>query len=88
MVDEAVQSLAECEVGAHFRLARVIDQSPEFLRYLSEAGLPLGALGKVKANRPEAGVVTVIVAGEETTLGRPAAEKILVASADKAGVRK
>lgn len=88
LVDEAVRSLADCEVGAQFRLARVIDQSPEFLRYLSEAGLPLGAVGKVKANRPEAGVVTVTVGGEETTLGRSAAEKILVAAADKAGVKK
>ena len=32
-------SLAECEVGDHFKLSRVIDQSPEFLRFLSHSGL-------------------------------------------------
>ncbi len=88
LVDEAQRSLAECEVGAQFRLARVIDQSPEFLRYLSEAGLPLGAQGRVTANRPEAGIVTVNVGGQDTTLGRPAAEKILVARAEKSPARR
>ncbi len=74
----ASRSLAECTVGDEFRLARVIDQSPEFLRFLSSSGLPLGAAGKVVANRAEAGIVTVRVGGHETTLGRAAAEKILV----------
>ena len=49
-------SLAEAPVGNCFRLVRVLDQSPEFLRYLSETGLPLGARGEVAANRLEAGV--------------------------------
>ena len=80
LVVEAQQTLAECQVGAEFRFARVIDQSPEFLRYLSEAGLALGAQGKVTANRTEAGIVTVTVNGQSTTLGRNAAEKILVAT--------
>ncbi len=38
------------------------------------------AKGTVTANRLEAGVVTVKVAGQETTLGRSAAEKLLVAA--------
>ncbi len=75
-------------MGAHFRLARVIDQSPDFLRYLSETGLPLGAVGRVKVNRAEAGIVTVNVGGEERTLGRAAAEKILVAAMEKAAAKK
>ncbi len=72
------RTLAECEVGAEFHLARVIDQSPEFLRFLSSSGLPLGASGQIVANQAAAGIVTVKVAGRETTLGRAAAEKILV----------
>ncbi len=72
-------SLAECTVGQQFRLARVIDQSPEFLRYLSNSGLSLGVSGKVSENSAEAGIVTVLIDGHETTLGRNAAEKILVA---------
>jgi len=74
-------SLADTTVGDQFRLVRVLDQSPEFLRYLSEAGLPLGAEGEVVANRREAGIVTVSIAGSETTLARDVAEKLLVAKA-------
>ena len=72
------RTLAECGVGDEFRFSRVIDQSPEFLRFLSSSGLPLGAAGHIVANRAEAGIVTVKVNGHETTLGRAAAEKILV----------
>ena len=72
------KTLAECQVGDEFRLSRVIDQSPEFLRFLSSSGLPLGVSGHIVANRAEAGIVTVKVAGQETTLGRAAAEKLLV----------
>ncbi len=78
----ASRSLAECTVGEPFRLSRVIDQSPEFLRFLSSSGLPLGVAGHVVANRTEAGIVTVKVAGQETTLGRAAAEKILITTPD------
>jgi DtxR family Mn-dependent transcriptional regulator len=74
------QSLATCEKGKKFRLARVMDQSSGFLRYLSETGLSLGAEGEVVNNRSEAGVVTVDVSGEQTTLGHEAAAKILVNS--------
>jgi DtxR family Mn-dependent transcriptional regulator len=73
--------LAECHVGERFRLARVIDQSPEFLRFLSNAGLELGASGEVVANSSEAGIVTVAIDGQEKTLGRVAAEKLLVSAA-------
>jgi DtxR family Mn-dependent transcriptional regulator len=71
-------TLADCTAGTRFRLARVIDQSSEFLRFLSESGLPLGTEGEVTANRPEAGLVSLVSGGETTSLGREAAEKILV----------
>jgi DtxR family Mn-dependent transcriptional regulator len=74
------RTLAECGVGDNFRLTRVIDQSPEFLRFLSSSGLLLGVSGTIVANRAEAGIVTIHVDGHETSLGRAAAEKILVAS--------
>jgi DtxR family Mn-dependent transcriptional regulator len=73
------RSLLECQVGASFKLIRVLDQSPEFLRYLSESGLSLGAVGKIVANRDAAGVVVVSVDGCETTLAHSAAEKLQVA---------
>ena len=74
----ANRRLSECLVGEEFRLARVLDQSPEFLRYLSSSGLLIGTPGKVIGNASEAGVITVVTAGEETTLGREAADKLLV----------
>ena len=72
------RKLTECRVGANFRLVRVIDQSPEFLRYLIDAGLPLGTEGTVSSNRVEAGIVTVDVGRGETTLAVDAAQKLLV----------
>ena len=73
-----LRSLADCPVGYAFRLARVADQSPEFLRFLTETGLALGTTGDVTNNRAEAGIVTLRTPAGETTLGRAAAEKILV----------
>jgi DtxR family Mn-dependent transcriptional regulator len=73
------QRLVDCKVGSGFRLVRVMDQSPEFLRYLSEVGLPLGAEGTVVSHRHEAGTTTVRVGQRETTLARQAAEKLRVA---------
>ena len=73
-----VHSLASRAAGDRFRLARVIDQSPEFLRYLSETGLGVGTEGEVVSNRSEAGVVVIRVGKVETTLGHEAAAKILV----------
>jgi DtxR family Mn-dependent transcriptional regulator len=78
-------SLGECQAGETFSLSRVIDQSPEFLRFLSSSGLTLGTRGKLLANHVEAGTVTLETATSEsgnatrqTTLGREAAAKILV----------
>ncbi|MCH2123516.1 MAG: metal-dependent transcriptional regulator [Pirellulaceae bacterium] len=74
------QPLTESRVGSHFRLVRVMDQSPGFLRYLSETGLPLGVEGKVSANHVEAGVITIDVGHGETTLALNTAEKLRVVS--------
>ena len=72
------RSLAECGVGESFRFVRVLDQSPDFLRYLSEAKLTIGSQGDVTSNRAESGAMTVVVGGHSTTLGRDIAQKILV----------
>jgi DtxR family Mn-dependent transcriptional regulator len=77
------RTLAACSEGEKFRLQRVVDQSPEFLRFLTASGLPLGVAGRVAANHPEAGLVVVEVGGKTIHLGRQAAEKILVSSNDK-----
>lgn len=72
------QRLAALAAGEAFRIQRVIDQSPDFLRYLTEAGLKLGAEGRVVANRTEAGVITIECGGQQTTLSSDAAARLLV----------
>jgi DtxR family Mn-dependent transcriptional regulator len=74
----AGRRLTELSAGEPFCLTRVTEQSPDFLRYLTEAGLQLGAEGRVLTNRPEAGVVTLDIAGRETTLAHRMAERLLV----------
>lgn len=72
------EPLAQLDVGWRFRIARVLDQSPEFLRYLSQCGLELGAEGSVAANQAAAGIITLNVNGSTTTLSREIAERLLV----------
>jgi DtxR family Mn-dependent transcriptional regulator len=75
----ADRSLAECMPGERFRVARVIDQSPEFLRYLSQSGIQLGAQGQLVANEaPDDECLTIRLSGENRTLTREAAEKLMV----------
>jgi DtxR family Mn-dependent transcriptional regulator len=71
-------SLFHCSDGTRFRLVRVLDQEPPFLRYLDEIGLSLGVEGRVIENRAAMGVVTVEASSREITLGRESAEKLLV----------
>ena len=73
------QPLATLSRGCRFRLVRVVDQDPSFLRYLTEAGLDLGTEGLLVENRPEAGAVTIRVGPKAVALGIEAAGKVLVA---------
>jgi DtxR family Mn-dependent transcriptional regulator len=71
--------LRDCATGSRFQLMRVIDQSSEFLRYLSQSGLDLGAQGTVVENQEQAGALVVESAtGRRLVLGRDAAEKLRV----------
>jgi len=74
----SMHTLADGRVGERFRLARVVDQSPDFLRFLAESGLPLGAEGRVVSNQAAAGMLTVEINGREVHLGHDAAAKLLV----------
>jgi DtxR family Mn-dependent transcriptional regulator len=72
------RKLTDWAVGEQFRLVRVLDQSSDFLRYLSEQGLPLGAEGVLATRQPHAGILTVKIGDQTTTLAREAAEKLMV----------
>ncbi len=75
-------SLSQWSLGRPFRLVRVLDQTPEFLRYLSDCGLAIGTTGTITQRQPEADIVTLRVDSEDTTLSCRAAEKLLVAAVD------
>ena len=81
MVVPPSQPLSACGPGYRFRLIRVLDQTPEFLRFLTRTGLSLGVEGEVTDNLSEAGTVSVQIDDHQTTLGRQAAASLLVADA-------
>ena len=70
--------LAEVEVGRPFRLARVVDQDPLFLRYLADCGLEIGTAATLDQNRPEAGALVLRVGDRTVALGTEASGKLLV----------
>jgi DtxR family Mn-dependent transcriptional regulator len=64
--------------GQRFRVVRVVDQDPAFLRYLTECGLDLNATGELLENRPEAGALVFKLRDHPVALGHVAAAKVLV----------
>ncbi|MBX6316323.1 MAG: metal-dependent transcriptional regulator [Isosphaeraceae bacterium] len=74
--------LAQLGRGRRFRLVRVVDQDPAFLRYLTECGLDLHTEGELVENRPEAGALVLRAGGRLVALGHEAAGKVLVIPRD------
>lgn len=67
--------LSDCQPGDRFRMTRVTDQSPEFLRKLSDAGLEIGADGSVASTEDG---VTVELNGARTNLTEREAANLMV----------
>jgi len=84
-VEQAARPLAECGEGQSFRLARVLDQSSEFLRYLTDSGLALDATGRVERNPDGAGLMRIRVNDKAMSLSLEAAGKLLVGELGEAG---
>ncbi|MBW3539923.1 MAG: metal-dependent transcriptional regulator [Planctomycetes bacterium] len=74
----AAVPLSRCRSGAQVRIVRVTNQSPDFLRFLSESGLEIGAEGVVEENNPESGIVTTRLASAAVPLAHASAECVLV----------
>lgn len=55
IVQAEAMPLAEAPVGQPFRVVRVLDQSPEFLRMLSDRGITIGVVGKVAKTHEDGG---------------------------------
>lgn len=75
------KSLVDCPPGTSFVLAQVVDQTPDFLRYLRQMGLGLGQEGEIVARQPEAGTLTVRLSDRDLVLGSEAAQKLQVSTA-------
>lgn len=70
--------LSDCLVGSEVLLARVLDQSPEFLRFLTEGKLEIGARMTVLRNEKSVGIVSVDCQGQQITLGLDAAHSLMM----------
>ena len=70
--------LSECLAGSSVRLSRVVDQSPEFLRYLTESGLQIGATIRILAADSNAGSIELEVSEKRLSLGKEISERLLV----------
>ena len=70
--------LVECAAETRVKFVRVLDQGPEFLRFLSGSGFDVGLIGNVVSNSADAGIVRITVNRRVIDLGYPAAEKLLV----------
>ncbi|MGH8503270.1 MAG: metal-dependent transcriptional regulator [Gammaproteobacteria bacterium] len=75
--------LTDCRTDVPLRIARVLNQDPDFLRYVAHQGLVPGERVTVAPRQPAADAVTVFAADREpVTLGTAAAATILVEPAE------
>jgi len=76
---EVLCTLADCPCGMDYTIARVGDQSADFLQYLNERGLHPGSALNVASRNVMADAVTVSLPGSDNfTMGLKAAGKIFV----------
>lgn len=72
------ESLAECANSTEFIMERVLDQSGDFLRYLSDGGLNIGETALVLDNNASAGIIRLQAGDREVSMSREVAAKVLV----------
>lgn len=70
--------LSQIPEGTSVRIVRVLNQDPEFLRYLTESGLSIGAVGQVEQSRAAAGLVVLRCGDRSVAMGLAAADQLLV----------
>lgn len=74
----ALESLARALPGDRLRVARVLDQSADFLRYVDQQGLKPGAEIRTVGRDEAADVLTLDAGGETLRIGLRPAARILV----------
>ena len=70
--------LSTCPASSRVRIVRVLNQEPEFLRYLTESGLEVGSTAVIAENSAEGGLISARVGRKVVSLGHRAAEQLLV----------
>lgn len=70
--------LSDAPTGFNFTIERVLDQSPDFLRYLTEGGVLIGTTAVVVDNHRSAGVITVRIGDRNLSMSREVARNIIV----------
>ena len=79
VTERDLPSLAECEIDIPVRVARVMDQNPQFLQFVDRHNLKPGAELVVRGRDEVADSVSIHPRNQHSlTLGRSAAAKILV----------
>jgi DtxR family Mn-dependent transcriptional regulator len=79
-------SLADCPLGTAQRVARVLDQDPEFLQFIERNGLMPGSTVTVSKREPAAEAVRIRTNRRgEVSLGLTAAGKVLVERPEPTG---
>lgn len=71
-------ALADLSPPTAFCVLRVSDQTPDFLRFLGNVGLNIGARGTLKSVRPQADVWEVEIEGKLISLAQHLAKQIIV----------
>ena len=71
-------SLDMCCVGEMVRFVQVVTQEPGFLRYLSDSGFALGAIGEIIETNEDGGMVKASINGLQCAMGIDAAATIRV----------
>lgn len=75
---ESSRPLSSVSAGSQVRLVRVLNQDAEFLRYLTESDLTIGATALVEQVNEAAGLVLLRRGDRPVAMGRAAAEQLLV----------
>ncbi len=75
---EESRPLNNVPVGSQVRLVRVLNQDADFLRYLTESDLSIGATALVEQVNESAGLVSLRRGDRSVAMGRAAAEQLLV----------
>ena len=78
VAERMLTPLSEWALHDRGRVARLVDQSPDMLRYLAEKGLIVGAAVQVVARDPFDGPLSLVVSDQPQIIGQNVAAHVLI----------